>query len=295
LFTGSATMALVVVGAYLYFRDREPSSLLSERDSDGNKFELHQATSFCAEDEYSRLARDIVICTATNKFLLKKWGGGGHRAQASYGNAFGTFFYRPPKNIPASDGDVKFAVPMWDTKAKGWLLTFAIDGIGPKNRELAALFGVTAKEAMLESALTSEVKCYVMPSSSQSTKSSIAAPMTVLVSFLQHDEISLVNFPDYVWASSEQAFDPGFNVHAGVIASHCLESGIASWELLKKHGWTEDEMLSIKLPTELQTCLEWGSDVATVFTSMKKLLLKDERLPAPRPRRTCEPLGQSRS
>ena len=274
-----------------YFWARKAVAL-SKQDANGATFAIERATEYCAEDEYTRLSRDIVVFTAGNKFLVKKWGSGGHRSQASHGNAFGTFIYRPPKNIPASEGDIKFAVPMWEVDAMGWLLTFVIDGVGPKDREMATLFGEKEKEAMLSSALTSEAKCYVMPSSSQSGKSSIAAPMTTLVTFTQHAEIDLDDFPDYAWASTEQALDPSFNVHAGIVASYCLEKGMASSELLEKYGWTEREMpVMIQLPEDLSTLDGWGIDVASIYTSMKRLLLKESRIQAPRQRRRCEVLN----
>ena len=268
-------------------------SVLKEHDDKGACFTLDRATSYCAEDAYTRLARDVVIFTPGHKFLVRKWGGGGHRAQASHGNAFGTFFYRPPKNIPAREGDIKFAVPMWDAQAKGWLLTFAIDGLGPKNRELAAMFGEEPKQAMLHQALVSEVKCYVMPSASQSDKSSIAAPMTALVSFLQHDECSLDAFPDFAWASIEQAIDPSFNVHAGVVASYCLEKRIMTGEVLKRF-WADDALpVRVELPERLSTLQGWGDDVISIYASMKGLLLEErhlhESIPEPLPQRTCEP------
>ena len=76
------------------------------------------AVSYCAEDEYTRLARDIVLISNNNKFLVRKWGGSGHRSQASFGNAFGTFYYRPPKNIPPTENDIQFAIPMWESRSK---------------------------------------------------------------------------------------------------------------------------------------------------------------------------------
>lgn len=291
-----ATLAFLsgaaLVGAYLYYsyRTQKEPSLLSEEDDNGAKFALDQATQYCSEDEYTRLARDVIVFSANNKFLVKKWGGAGHRAKASHGNALGTFLYRPPKNIPANEGDIKFAVPMWEIVTEGWLLTFAINGLGPKNADLGKMFGNTAKEEMLSKALTSKAKCYVMPSESQSDKASIAAPMTVLVNFIEREEISLEKFPDFVWASLEQALDPTFNVHAGVVANYCLETGMATSEMLDKYGWTEGERLvTIQLPAELSTLRAWGTDVSWIYTTMKGLLLEAEGLPKPQPHRTCEP------
>ena len=286
---GAAVTAGVVAATYWYFSRKAAATLLTVIDDSGNSFAADQATSYCAEDAYTRLARDIVVRTASNTFLVRKWGGGGHRAGAAFGNAFGTFFYRPPKNIPASDNDTKFATVMWDVEIRGWLLTFAIDGLGVKNRELSNMFGPTAKEAMLLSALDDKANCYVMPSSSQSDKASIAAPMTVLVSFVEHEEIDLSKFPDFAWASLQQALDPRFNVHAGVIARYCLEKGMAESELLREHGWAEAEMpMAVRLPERLSTLRAWGADVASVYTSMKGLLREQSRS-APLPRRTCEP------
>jgi len=267
------------------------ASILCERDDQGT-FALDRATSYCAEDEYTRLARDIVLFTVSDKpkFLVRTWGGGGHRAQASHGNAFGTFFYRPPKNAPANENDVKFAIPMWETQVKGWLLTFAIDGLGPKNRELAAVFGPEAKEALLASALTTPARCYVIPSSAQSSKSSIPAPMTALVSFLSSDEVSLAEHPALAWVEMEQALDPAVNVHAGVIAHYCLENGLASPELLAPYGWTDAEMyVAVQLPESLSTVQAWGTDLGSIYTSMKNLLLQNSRLHTPLPPRHCQP------
>lgn len=270
----------------------EPKRLLSIKDDAGNDFTIASANSYCEEDEYTRLARDIIFYTADNKFLVRKWGGQGHRARASHGNGFGTFIYRPPKNIPATANDVKFAKTMWEVDTKGWLLTFTIDGLGYKNNLLAKMFGEKHHKELLQSALTSEASCYVMPSKIQSNKASIAAPMTILVNFLQHDEISLKGFPDFAWQSLEQAIDPSCNVHAGVVAAFCRENGIASEELLQKYGWApKDSLVKVELPEHLNTLEKWGSDPAIICTNMKPLLLQQANLPKPRSRRTCNPSG----
>jgi len=268
----------------------EPKRLLqlSIKDDKGKEFSIASANSYCEEDEYTRLARDIIFYTSDNKFLVKQWGGGGHRAKASHGNGFGTFIYRPPKNIPATENDVKFAKPMWEVETKGWLLTFTIDGLGYKNNLLAKMFGKIRHEELLQSALTSKARCYVMPSKCQSNKASIAAPMTVLVNFLKHDEFSLKEFPDFAWHSLEQAIDPNCNVHAGVVAMFCRENGIASEALLQKYGWEpRQSLVKVELPSHLDTLEKWGSDPAIICTNMKPLLLEKANLPKPRSRRTC--------
>eukprot|EP00931_Biecheleriopsis_adriatica_P008780 TRINITY_DN10990_c0_g1_i4.p1 TRINITY_DN10990_c0_g1~~TRINITY_DN10990_c0_g1_i4.p1 ORF type:complete len:282 (-),score=38.05 TRINITY_DN10990_c0_g1_i4:338-1183(-) len=276
--------------------DLSVDRLLRAHDDVGNPFDIHRAVSYCAEDEYTRLARDIVVISTNNNFLVKRWGGGGHRAQALFGNAFGTFFYRPPKTIPATENDIKFAVPLWEMETKGWLLTFTIDGLGPKNRELESMFGQQQKEAMLSTAEASKARCYVMPSSGQSSKSSIAAPMTALVSYLKVDEISLDGFPDFMWSSMEQALDPTFNVHAGVIANYCLETSMASWELLTNCGWTESELpVVIELPEHLSTLHDWGTDISLIYTSAKKLVLGSRHARTPLPCRLISSDGRQQA
>ena len=48
--------------------------MLTVIDDSGNSFAADQATSYCAEDAYTRLARDIVVRTASNTFLVRKCG-----------------------------------------------------------------------------------------------------------------------------------------------------------------------------------------------------------------------------
>merc|ERR1712046_152848 len=150
-----------------------------------------------------------------------------------------------------------------------------------KNKEIANMFGEEVKEKVLQLALDSEAKCYVMPSNTQSDKSSIAAPMTALFNFIQLDEIDLSTYPDFAWHGLQQALDPRCNVHAGVIAHYALEKGLTTMEKLKGHGWTEREMLKvIKLPRKLRTLRDWGTDIASVYTSMKGLLKEHGGLPS---------------
>jgi len=278
-------IGLIVTLCFYSFGSGTVGKLLSLQDHWSVEFDVSRANSYCAEDHYSRLARDVVVFTADHKFLVKKWHGMGHRAQASHGNAFGTFLYRPPKLLPPKAADLSFSTPMWEVESKGWLLTFKVDGVGPKNKLLSDLFrqDTNALQDM-------EVRCYVLPSSSESSKASIEAPMTSLVSFVQHDEVNLDAYPDLMWATLQQALDPAFNVHAGVIANFCNERGLAA-NLLAQFGWTENEKpAAVALPEELSTFRSWGADVASVYTLMKSLLLKDRRLLRPRPARQCAPL-----
>ena len=59
---------------------------------------------FAKESEKTRLSRDVFIFDPqTMDFLVKPWGAStitneGHRSNLQYGNAFGTFLYRPPKD-----------------------------------------------------------------------------------------------------------------------------------------------------------------------------------------------------
>ena len=61
--------------------------------------------------------------------------------------------------------------------------------------------------------------CYAIPSSEQSVTSLIAAPMTVLAYFLPVKKRSLTKRETEVWISTEDATDPSFNVHAGVVSA----------------------------------------------------------------------------
>lgn len=273
-----------------YSSRRRERRLLSKTDDTGKAFDISSASFYCEEDEYTRLARDIIFYTSDNKFLVKEWGSPGHRAKASHGNGFGTFIYRPPKNIPATENDIKFAKTMWEVETMGWLLTFTINGLGYKNNLLAKMFGKEHHKELLQSALTSEAQCYVMPSKFQSNEASIEAPMTILVNFIQIDEIDVKGFPGFAWQSLEHAIDPNCNVHAGVVAMFCRENGIVSDKLLQK----QNSLVKVELPEHLNTLEKWGSDPAIICTNMKKLLLQAKKLPKPRPRRTCNLLGAAK-
>ena len=66
--------------SYWYLLGRKHK--LREHDDRGAPFSITSSASYCAEDEYTRLSRDIVVVSASNKFLVKKWGAGGHPSQA---------------------------------------------------------------------------------------------------------------------------------------------------------------------------------------------------------------------
>ena len=169
---------------------------------------------------------------------------------------------------------------MWESEAKGWLLSFKIDGIGPKNNELGKMFGLSTKRKILHTALDDKAQCYILPSLLESNKSSIAAPMTVLLNFIEGvEEISLTDYPDFAWATIEEAIDPSYNVHAGVIADYCQKKDITDSKMLGKYGWTPKEMLvSIELPKTIDTLQKLGNNTEMFYKSIKNLLVKNKRV-----------------
>ena len=184
----------------------------SAHDDSGMAFSIDSATSYCAEDAHTRLARDIVVFTPDHKFLVKKWWVRPHVAS-----------HATPSTPSSTDRQRTSrqggAIALLDVggETKGWLLTCHRRAQSPRTRSCPTCLGREQGGDARRGAQL-EAKCFVMPSMSQSDKSSIAAPMTVLMNFIPTGNQPEA-FPDYAWASMEQALDPFGNVHAGVIAS----------------------------------------------------------------------------
>jgi hypothetical protein len=169
--------------------------------------------SFAAETAMTRISRDVFLYDpSTNEFCVKEWGSAEHRASARYGNAFGTFLCRPPKDEKDMSDQLSHAKRL--TFPEGDVLHYDVQRvIGHKTADLES---VLKKPFLYNDA---SFVCYAMPSSEQSVTSLIAAPMTVLAYFLPVQKRSLTKRDTEVWISSKEATDPSINVHAGVVSA----------------------------------------------------------------------------
>lgn len=176
---------------------------------------------FAKESEKTRLSRDVFIFDPqTMDFLVKPWGGStvtnkGHRSNLQYGNAFGTFLYRPPKNDIDLQKQKDISTEMM-IKGEGLVLRFNVSEgvVGWKTKELNKL--IRKRQFPYDKA---EFMCITMPSKSESRTSSIGAPMTVLAYFLPMAKSKISNIGDYKWLNRLDATDPSKNVHASVVST----------------------------------------------------------------------------
>lgn len=173
--------------------------------------------SYAKENFKTRVARDVFLYDQrTMKFLVKPWGtDANHRADALYGNAFGTFICRPPKN----EADLKKQMNLTTevlVRDEGTVLAYDMSKgvIGFKTEELNELLGT--KSFSFDDAA---FECMVLPSRAESRTSKISASMTSLGYFLSVDKSKLKKLPKgFKWMSIMDATDPQLNVHASCIA-----------------------------------------------------------------------------
>ena len=251
----------------IHKKPKYSSGFLTKRDNYGKVFNLQNAT-FCNETTKNRLARDVFIYTFDKKgelkFLLKKWKDPNHRATVNFGNSFGTFIYRPPKNLEDARRSLEYATPLWAKSQNGWLLTFPVNGLGPKNELLANLLNLSITK-MIKMINNLQVYGIIIPSSFQDSKSSIHAPMISLASFIEVQE-NIVIPQDMKWVSAIDACNPKKNVHAGISTFWCEHENI---KLLKNKSF---KLTEIQIHRPLQNFLNWGQNLDQIYGLIQVLL-----------------------
>lgn len=169
---------------------------------------------FAKEDEFTRISRDVFLYDSnTMEFLVTPWGKeSNHRSATKYGNAFGVFLCRPPKNESDLAEQRKFSTELF-IDGQGVVLQFDVSKgvVGHKTNALNALL----KRKFEYDRATFE--CVVMPSTAESATSSISSHMTVLAYFLPVDASSIRLQGGLTWLSMRDATDPTINVHASVV------------------------------------------------------------------------------
>lgn len=185
---------------------------------------------FAKESAKTRLSRDVFIYDPkTMEFLVKPWGSGNHRAVSKYGNAFGTFLYRPPKDESdlAKQKDISSEMYM---KGEGIVLKYDMSEgvISWKTKELNKL--IKKKQFPYDKTTFLSV---IMPSKEQCRTSSIAAPMTILAYFYPVSKDKLNDIGNYEWLSRIDATDPTLNVHADVVSMFLYKKDIKNLKTLQ--------------------------------------------------------------
>lgn len=185
------------------------------------------SAGFAKEGSDTRISRDVFLHDPrTGEFLVKPWGDGHHRGSALYGNAFGTFLCRPPKDDedlrhqlapPVSARLVRLTSPR-DAR----VLAFNVRGV--VGHKTGILNDVLRRPFAYERA-AGFIAC-VMPSKDESRTSTLAAANTTLAYFVHIDRKKMPRRKGYVWISAKDATDPGKNVHASVVAAYlyCMPS-----------------------------------------------------------------------
>ena len=176
---------------------------------------------FAKESEKTRLSRDVFLFDPeTMDFLVKPWGAStatneGHRSNLKFGNAFGTFLYRPPKDDKDFQKQKDISTEMM-IKDEGIVLRFDVsDGVvGWKTKELNKL--IRKRHFPYNKA---EFMCITMPSKTECRTSSISAPMTVLAYFLPVEKSKIAITGNYQWLDRLDATDPSMNVHASIVST----------------------------------------------------------------------------
>lgn len=176
---------------------------------------------FAKESEKNRLSRDVFIFDPeTMDFLVKPWGAStatneGHRSNLKFGNAFGTFLYRPPKDDIDLQKQKDISTEMM-IKGEGIVLKFDVSEgvVGWKTKELNKV--IRKRQFPYDK---SEFMCITMPSKSECRTSSISAPMTVLAYFLPVAKSKIAITENYRWLKRLDATDPSMNVHASIVST----------------------------------------------------------------------------
>ena len=174
--------------------------------------EMHR---FAKEDARSRVSRDVFVYDArTMAFLVIPWKGDGHRADSMYGNAFGTFLYRPPKNVADMEAQRRWPeVSVEGVRGKVFRFDVSEGVVGHKTDAMNRLLGrpFRYEDATFE--------CVVVPSAAESRTSVLSASLTVLAYFLPVDRREVGTPKGFKWLSERDATDPARNVHAGVVST----------------------------------------------------------------------------
>ena len=182
------------------------------------KKKSNKLINYLKEDDKSRISRDIFIYTKINNtyhFLVKPWGNITHRAKGLYGNAFGTFLCRPPKDMEDLEQQIKPPVnakPILIPQYNKLLLTYNLNNtvLGFKTDSLKKILGKNFKNIKLE-----KVECYKISSSEENKYSMLSAGMTILATFV---EIEKEEYDNLIWIDSKKAYNPKINIHSGIVA-----------------------------------------------------------------------------
>jgi len=175
-------------------------------------------SSYLKENYKSRISRDIFIYTKINntyKFLVKQWGNEKHRAKGLYGNAFGTFLCRPPKDMEDLEQQIKHPVnahPILIPQYNKYLLTYNLNNkvLGFKTDSLKKVLGKNFKNIKSE-----KIECYKIGSSKENKYSMLSAGMTILATFVK---IEKEDYDNLIWIDSKKAYNPKINIHSGIVA-----------------------------------------------------------------------------
>ena len=171
---------------------------------------------YLPENYKSRISRDIFVYTKTGddyEFLVKPWANVHHRAKGLFGNAFGTFLCRPPKDKKDLEQQIKSPVNakiMLVPQSNKYILTYSLkkEFLGFKTGHLKSVLGDNFSNIK-----KTDVECYRLPSNNK--YSMLSAGMTVLASFI---EIEKKNYDNLQWINSKTACDPKKNIHVGIIS-----------------------------------------------------------------------------
>ena len=179
-------------------------------------------SAYLPENYRSRISRDIFVFTKSEngyEFLVKSWPKSNHRSKALYGNAFGTFLCRPPKNKEDLSQQIKppinakiILVKESPRPNNKYLLTYNLkkEILGFKTEQLKSVLGDNFSNIK-----KTQVKCYKLSSSKNNKFSMINAGMTVIASFI---EIEKKEYDNILWINSKTACNPKINVHACIIS-----------------------------------------------------------------------------
>lgn len=192
---------------------------------------------FAKESAATRISRDVFVYDPrTLAFLATPWGSAEHQSTLQYGNAFGTFLCRPPKDAADLERQRSFATEMHVDK-QGMMLRYDVSGgvVGHKTKALNALLPEGTPFRYEDAAF----ECVVMPSRDESPTSSIGASMTVLAYFLPVAKNKVRGVSEtskkapYVWLDAKAAVDPSKNVHASVVQTFLYRKKVADLKLFR--------------------------------------------------------------
>jgi len=174
--------------------------------------------NYLKEDDKSRIARDVFIYTKINnkyEFLVKPWNDKHHQSNILYGNAFGTFLCRPPKDQTDLDNQLSEPVnakTILIPQSNKLLLTYNVKNgiIGFKTNILKKILDKDFKKIK-----PTKIECYKIPSNKTDKNSMLDASMTILACFIKIDKRE---FDDLKWLSAKDSYNPKINIHSGIVA-----------------------------------------------------------------------------